>query len=100
MVDFPERKNAIGLEWVFRTKYNAHGAVHKYKARLVIKGYAQQQGVDFDEMFSHVARFETVKIFLALAAQFKWLVFQFDVKSAFLNEELNANVFVLDIKDL
>jgi len=62
---------------------------------LVAKGYAQQQGVDFDETFSPVARFETVRIFLALAAQFKWPVFQFDVKSAFLNGELNEDVFVL-----
>lgn len=62
---------------------------------MVAKGYAQQQGVNFDETFSPVACFETVRIFLTLATQFKWLVFQFDVKYAVLNGELNEEVFVL-----
>ena len=94
LVDLPEGKNAIGLKWVFRTKYHADGRVQKHKARLVAKGYAQEQGVDYDETFSPVARFETVRTFLALAAQLGWPVFQFDVKSAFLNGELKEEVYV------
>lgn len=89
-----EGKNAIGLKWVYRTKYNADGTIQKHKALLVAKEYAQQQVVDFDETFSPMARFETVRIFLALFAQFEWPVVQFDVKSTFLNGELNEAVFV------
>ena len=85
LVELPEGENVIGLKWVYCTKYNADGTIQKYKARLVAKGYSQQQGVDFKETFSPVSRFETVRAFLALVVQFKWHVFQFDVKSAFLN---------------
>jgi len=94
LVDLPEEKNVIGLKWVYRTKYNAGGTIQKYKARLVVKGYTQQQGVDFNESFSPVAHFEIVRVFLALAAQLCWLVYQFDVKSTFLNGKLEEEVYV------
>ena len=94
MVDLPEGKNAIGLKWVFKTKYHANGTIQRHKARLVAKGYSQQQGIDFEETCSPVARFETVRIVLALAAQLHWHVYQFDVKSAFLNGDLQEEVYV------
>lgn len=94
LVDAPEGKNVIGLKWVFRTKYNANGSIQKHKARLVAKGYSQQQGVDFDKTFSLVARFGTVRVVLALAAQLHLPVYQFDVKSAFLNGDLEEEVYV------
>lgn len=62
----------IGLKWVYWTKYHADGTIQKHKARLVAKGYSQQYGIDFEETFSPVARFETVRTILALAAQLKW----------------------------
>jgi hypothetical protein len=94
MVDLPEGKNAIGLKWVFKTKFAADGSLQKYKARLVAKGYAQQYGIDFEETFSPVVRFETVRLVLALAAQLQWPIYQFDVKSAFLNGDLHEEVYV------
>ncbi|CAH9102375.1 unnamed protein product [Cuscuta epithymum] len=94
LVYSPKDKNIIGLKWVFRTTYNSDGSVQKDKARLVAKGYSQQQGVDYEENFSPVARFETVRVFLCVAAQFKLPVFQLDVKSAFLNSELEEEVYV------
>ena len=75
MVDLPKGKKAIGLKWVFKTKFDANGSLQKHKARLVAKGYAQQHGIDFEETFSPVACFETVRLVLALAAQLQWPVY-------------------------
>jgi hypothetical protein len=89
---------AIGLKWVFKAKKDAAGIITKYKARLVAKGYVQRQGVDFDEVFAPVARLESVRFLLALAACEGWVVHHMDVKSAFLNGELQEQVFVKDLQ--
>ncbi|KAL0536512.1 hypothetical protein IC582_025461 [Cucumis melo] len=94
MVDLPEGKNAIGLKWVYKSKFAADGSLEKHKAHLVAKGYAQQHGIDFKQTLSPIALFETVKIVLALEALQQWPVYQFDVKSAFLNGELQEEVYV------
>jgi hypothetical protein len=94
MVSLPPGKNLVGLKWLFKTKYGANGQVIKHKARLVAKGYSQKKGVDFEETFAPVARFETIRIVLAVAAQKGWLIHQLDVKSAFLNRELEEDIFV------
>jgi hypothetical protein len=94
LTTLPHGHKAIGLKWVFKAEHNAAGELIKYKARLVTKGYAQRQGVDFDEVFALVARMETVRLRLALAAHSGWEVHHMDVKSAFLNGELTEEVFV------
>ena len=66
----------------------------KYKARLVAKGYEQEFGVDYEEVFAPVARHDTIRLFIALAAQNSWPIFQLDVKSAFLHGDLKEQVFV------
>lgn len=86
MVELPKDKSAIDFKWVYMSKFVAHGSLQKHKARLVEKGYAQQYGVDFEETFSPVAWFETVRLVLALATQLKWSVYQFDANQQFLME--------------
>jgi uncharacterized cupredoxin-like copper-binding protein len=94
LVDRPNHKKAIGVKWVYRTKLNFDGSINKYKARLVVKGYAQIFGVDFSETFAPVARLDTIRLLLALAAQNGWVIHQMDVKSAFLNGYLEEEIFV------
>ncbi|KAF0933728.1 hypothetical protein E2562_019206 [Oryza meyeriana var. granulata] len=94
LVPLPPGHCPIGLKWVYKVKKNAAGEVIKHKARLVAKGYVQQSGVDFDEVFAPVARIESVRLLLALAAQEGWPVHHMDVKFAFLNGELVEEVYV------
>ena len=68
-MDRPQHKQPIGVKWVNRTELNAYGSINKYKARLVVKGYAQVLGVDFLETFAPVARLDTIRMLLALTAQ-------------------------------
>ena len=94
LTEKPKDKNDIGVKWVYRTKLNADGFVNKHKVRLVVKGYAQMFGVDFSETFSPIARLDTIRLLLALAAQKGWIIHRMDVKSAFLNGHLEEEIFV------
>jgi hypothetical protein len=95
MADLPLDRKAIGLKWIFMVKKNEQGSVVKHMARLVVKGYSQRQGVDYDEIFAPVVRLEAMRMLLALAAHQDWEVHHMDVKSAFLNGDLVEEVFVL-----
>lgn len=94
LVNRPQHKKVIGVKWVYKTKLNADGSINKHKARLVVKGYAQVYGVDFSDTFAPVARLDTIRLILEIAAQKRWTVFQLDVKSAFLNGYLEEEIFV------
>ena len=97
LVKLPQGHRPIGLKWVFKIKKNAEGEVVKHKARLVAKGYVQKQGVDFEEVFAPVARLDTVRTILAIlaiAANRGWQVHHLDVKTAFLNGDLEEEVYV------
>ena len=71
----------IGLKWIYRSKLNPDGSLNKHKARLVVKGYYQEYGIDYSETFAPVAKLETVRMLIALAAQNQWKINQMDVKS-------------------
>ncbi|XP_076906310.1 uncharacterized protein LOC143562373 [Bidens hawaiensis] len=94
LVDPPEGVKPIRVKWVYKTKFNEKGEVDKHKARLVVKGYSQKKGVDYDEIYAPVACWDTVRSILALAAQKGWVIYQLDVKCAFLNGELKETVYV------
>ena len=74
-ITLPERHNTIGVKWIFKTKRNAEGEIEKHKARLVAKGYTQQYGVDYEDVFSPVARMEIVRLMISLTAQKRWKMF-------------------------
>ena len=94
LVPPPECAMIIALKWIFKVKLDEHGDVLKNKARLVAKGYSQQEGIDFEESFAPVARIEAIRIFLANAASSNMIVYQMDVKTAFLNGDLKEVVYV------
>eukprot|EP00253_Pinus_taeda_P029055 PITA_29055 len=84
----------IGCKWVYKNKYKADGSLDKHKARIVAKGFAQKEGVDYEENFSPTAKWATIQTLFSLAAQNGWKVHQMDVKTAFLNGDLKENVFM------
>ncbi|GJS82347.1 putative ribonuclease H-like domain-containing protein [Tanacetum coccineum] len=87
LVDLPNGKRAIGTKWVGRNKKDERGIVVRNKARLVAQGYTQEEGINYDEVFAHVARIEAIRLFLAYATFMRFIVYQMDVKSAFLYEK-------------
>ncbi|XP_060668182.1 uncharacterized protein LOC132799733 [Ziziphus jujuba] len=87
-------KKEIEVKWVFRAKLNADGTINKHKARLVEKNYVQQSGINCGDTFAPVARHETIKFLLALAAKEGWKVYQLDLKSPFLNGYLQEEMYV------
>ncbi|GJT24096.1 putative ribonuclease H-like domain-containing protein [Tanacetum coccineum] len=94
LVDLPYGKKAIGTKWVYRNKKDERGVVVRNKARLVAQGHRQEEGIDYDEVFAHVARIEAIRIFLAFASYMGFIVYQMDVKSAFLYGKIDEEVYV------
>ncbi|GKB78555.1 retrovirus-related pol polyprotein from transposon TNT 1-94 [Tanacetum coccineum] len=94
LVDLPNGKRAIGTRWVFRNKKDERGIVIENKARLVAQGYTQEEGIDYDEVFAPVARIEAIRLFLAYASYKDFVVYQMDVKSAFLYGKIEEEVYV------
>ncbi|CAA0811305.1 cysteine-rich RLK (RECEPTOR-like protein kinase) 8, partial [Striga hermonthica] len=94
LVPEPSSGNVIGTNWIFKNKTDEFGNVTSNNARLVSQGYTQTQGIDFDETFAPVARLESVRIFLSIACLIKFIIYQMDVNSAFLNGILHEESYV------
>ncbi|GJT03845.1 putative ribonuclease H-like domain-containing protein [Tanacetum coccineum] len=92
--NLPYEKKAIGTKWVYKNKKDERGVVVRNKARLVAQGHRQEEGIDYDEVFAPVARIEAIRIFLAFASYMGFIVYQMDVKSAFLYGKIDEEVYV------
>ncbi|GKD74632.1 retrovirus-related pol polyprotein from transposon TNT 1-94 [Tanacetum coccineum] len=88
LIPRPDKVMVITLKWIYKVKLDELGGILKNKARLVARGYRQEEGIYFEESFAPVARLDAIRIFLAFAARINMVVYQMDVKTAFLNGNL------------
>ena len=94
LVELPEHRKPVGNKWVFKKKIKTDGSIERYKARLVAQGFSQKQGLDYDETFSPVIRFESFRSLVAVAVQRGLKLHQLDITAAFLNGHLEEEVFM------
>ncbi|GJZ22746.1 retrovirus-related pol polyprotein from transposon TNT 1-94 [Tanacetum coccineum] len=94
LVPLPDNVKPITLKWLFKNKHDEENTVIKNKTRLVMRGYRQEEGIDFEESFTPVARMEAIRIFLAYVAHKSFIVFQMDVKTSFLHGTLQKDVYI------
>ena len=95
LIELPEGHRPIGCKWVYKTKRDHKGKIEKFKARLVAKGFTQREGVDYEATFSPVSSKDSFRVIMALVAHFDMELHQMDVKIAFLNGDLNEEVYMM-----
>ena len=98
LMELPAERKAVGSKWVYKVKTGADGSVERYKARLVAQGFTQKYGTDYDETFCPVVRLESLRVLMALSVQYGLKLHQVDVTTAFLNGNLEEEVYMLQPK--
>ena len=94
LVTLPPGKSVIICKWIYKIKTHSDGSIERYKTRLVTKGFTQEYGIDYEETFAPVTYISFVRALLAVATASKWVLFQMDVKNAFLNGDLSEEVYM------
>ena len=94
----PKGSKIVGYKWVYKTKHDYKGNIERFKARLVAKGFTQREGIDYNETFSPVSCKDSFRIIMALIAHYDLELHQMDVKTAFLNGDLEENVYMAQSK--
>nr|GEU83772.1 hypothetical protein [Tanacetum cinerariifolium] len=94
-VDLPPNCKIVGSKWLFKKNTDIDGNIHTYKARLVAKSFTQTYGIDCEETFSHVANIKTIRILIAITAYYEYEIWKTDVKTAFLNDHLNEDIYMV-----
>jgi hypothetical protein len=95
LVDLPKGYRAIKNKWILKTKYDASGKLVKRKARLVAKGFTQRYGIDYNETYSPVVRYTSIRVLISIAIQKKMEIYQMDAVTAFLQGDLDENIFMV-----
>ena len=94
LAKLPKGKRTVGCKWVFSIKHKANGSIERYKTRLIVKGYTQTHGIDYQKTFFPIAKLNTVRVLLSLAVNLDWPLHQFDMENAFLHKNLEEEVYM------
>jgi hypothetical protein len=94
IVPRPKNKDVVSSRWLFKTKHVADGSIKKYKERFVAHGFSQKEGIDYEETFTPMARYTSIRTIIALTAKLKWKLHQMDVKIGFLNGVIEEEVYI------
>ena len=94
MVDLPLGTKPLGYKWIFKRKIKTDGSIDKYKARLVVKCFRQKEGLDYFDTYSPVIRITSIRMLIAIAALYNLEIHQMDVKTAFLNGDLDEEIYI------
>lgn len=94
LVNRPSGRKPIDCKWIFKTKRNTDGSVHKYKARLVARGFSQRKGIDYKDTYSPVARLDSIRLLLSIVTKEDMHMLHFDIKTAFLYGVINEDIYM------